>query len=108
MTQKVEYECPECGSTRSYGNGQSKQGKPRRVCRDCGKYYTIGLERRKVPKEYWTMIWRMIDHEGVSIKGASRVTGVSESYIRAQNTKRLAQVEQDLQPPELDEHTKKV
>lgn len=107
MSEKEEYECPECGSNRSHGNGRSKQGKIRRVCKDCGKYYTIGLERRKVPKEYWSMIWRMIDHEGVSIKGASRVTGVSESYIRAQNTKRLAQVKETIDNDELTETKKK-
>lgn len=107
MEEQIVYECLSCGSKRSYSNGHSKQGKPRRVCRDCGKYYTIGLERRKISPELWQMIWRMIDHEGVSIKGASRVTGVTESYIRLRNKERLAQVEDLIDNPKLDDNKKK-
>lgn len=98
MENKIEEEidCPSCGSSAYQSNGHSKQGKPRRRCKNCGKYWTLGLERKKVAPEMWEMIWRMIEQEGVGIRATARITGVSLSYIQLRKKQRLEAVGETL------------
>lgn len=107
MKEKQEYTCPNCGSTHTYSNGRTKQDKPKRHCQDCGKYFVIGLERRKISEDTWQLAWRMVDEEGVSLKGASRLLNINYGYLKQRNRQRLQEVSMEIENEPVDLSKKK-
>lgn len=41
---KVLDNCPSCGSIRVKKHGKSAKGTPRKICKDCGKTYCVGVD----------------------------------------------------------------
>ena len=98
--------CPHCSATRSYSNGKSKEGRPRRKCLECHKYWTLEQKVQRVSAERWDTVWAAI-HEGLGIRAAARVFGISYPQVQRKYRQHLASISTSISNPPLDDSKKK-
>ena len=99
----MEKHCPDCGSEHTVKNGTIHNGKPKRMCKECGRQYTLGATKKSISDETWEMVFRMLE-ENISIMAIHRVTGISTSWLHVKIEEWANQGDERIEPPEdLDE-----
>ena len=73
--------CPSCGSYHTIKNGSTHNGKPKNLCKDCGRQFVINSSQNKVSEQTKQLIDRLL-LERISLRGIKRVTGVSWSWLQ--------------------------
>ena len=74
-------ECPACDSENIKKNGSIHNGRQKYSCKDCGRQFVENPQNKKIPKEIWDIVDRL-PLEKIPIAGISRVTGISEPWLR--------------------------
>jgi len=73
--------CPSCGSYHTIKNGSAHNGKPKNLCKDCGRQFVINSSQKRVSEQTKQLIDRLL-LERISLRGIERVTGVSWSWLQ--------------------------
>jgi len=81
--------CPTCGSEHLIKNGSVHNGKPKYQCKSCGRQFVVGSTKTTVSKETKQLIDRLL-LERISLRGITRVTQVSWSWLQDYVNQKLA------------------
>ena len=73
--------CPECDSQNIIKNGSTHNGKPKFMCKDCGRQFVENPTKKIIPQETWDLVDKLL-LEKIPIAGISRVTGISEPWLQ--------------------------
>ena len=73
--------CPACQSTYIVKNGSIHNGKPKFLCRDCGRQFVENPCSNKIPQTTKDMIDKLL-LEKISRAGIVRATGVSARWLQ--------------------------
>jgi insertion element IS1 protein InsB len=73
--------CPECDSQNIIKNGSTHNGKPKFMCKDCGRQFVENPTKKIIPQETWDLVNKLL-LEKIPIAGISRVTGISEPWLQ--------------------------
>ncbi len=74
-------ECPACNSQTVIRNGSIHNGKPKFLCKDCGRQFVENPQNKTIPGETWGLVDKLL-LEKIPIAGISRVTGISEPWLQ--------------------------
>lgn len=89
-------QCPRCQSERVIKNGRIHTGKPKWMCKQCGRQFVLNPQWRRVPDETKVLIDKLL-LEKISLAGIARVTGVSEPWLQAYVNAKYADVPRTVQ-----------
>lgn len=84
---------PSCGSTKTVKNGRIHNGKPRHLCRACGRQFTPNATKKTISDETKGCIDKLL-LEKLSLAGIARAIAVSETWLQGYVNKKYKQVEQ--------------
>ena len=73
--------CPKCNSLNIVKNGSIHNGKQKFQCKDCGRQFVENPTNKVIPRKDWELVDKLL-WEKIPIAGISRVTGISESWLR--------------------------
>ena len=73
--------CPECDSQNIIKNGSTHNGKPKFMCKDCGRQFVENPTKKIISQETWDIVDKLL-LEKIPIAGISRVTGISETWLQ--------------------------
>ena len=73
--------CPECDSQNIIKNGSTHNGKPKFMCKACGRQFVENPTKKIIPQETWDLVDKLL-LEKIPIAGISRVTGISETWLQ--------------------------
>ena len=73
--------CPDCKSQNIKKNGRIHNRKQKYQCNDCGRQFIENPTKKMIPKETWELVDKLL-LEKIPIAGISRVTGISEPWLR--------------------------
>ena len=73
--------CPECDSQNIIKNGSTHNGKPKFMCKDCGRQFVENPTKKIISQETWDLVDKLL-LEKIPIAGISRVTGISEPWLQ--------------------------
>ena len=62
-------------------NGFIHNGKQKYACKDCGRQFIDNPQNKSIPQYLWDMVDKLL-LEKIPIAGISRVTGISEPWLR--------------------------
>ena len=85
--------CPECDSQNIIKNGSTHNGKPKFMCKDCGRQFVENPTKKIIPQETWDLVDKLL-LEKIPIAGISRVTGISEPWIQKYINNKYENIEQ--------------
>lgn len=91
--------CPSCGSDHTVKNGSTHHGKPKRLCRNCGRQFVNSPTQKIVSQSERQLIDRLL-LERISLRGIARVTGVSWSWLQEYVNKKLSGVPRQIKVSE--------
>lgn len=74
-------QCPRCHGTRLIKNGTIHTGKPKWMCKDCGRQFVADPTQQRISDETKQLIDKLL-LERVSLAGIVRVTGVSARWLQ--------------------------
>lgn len=86
--------CPHCQSDQTVKNGTIHNGKPKYLCKTCGRQFVDDPQDRRISEETKALIDRLL-LERISLAGIARAVGVSERWLQTYvNEKYAAQPRQ--------------
>jgi insertion element IS1 protein InsB len=94
--------CPSCDSEYVTRNGHTHTGKQNHICKDCGRNFVLGPNKKTVSDDMKRFIQRAL-LERNSLRGIARIFEVSMSWLMDYVNTFLENVPEDLniwQPPE--------
>lgn len=101
VEQRIEQEsghlfpCPKCGSHHTIKNGSIHNGKPKRLCKSCGRQFVIEPTKHFVSFETKQLINKLL-LERISLRGIVRVTGVSLSWLQEYVNQKFSSIPQEV------------
>jgi transposase-like protein len=69
-------QCPKCQGTHTIKNGTIHSGKPKWMCKDCGRQCVADPQQRLISDDTKQLVDRLL-LERISLAGIVRATGVS-------------------------------
>lgn len=85
--------CPECDSQNIIKNGSTHNGKPKFMCKDCGRQFVENPTKKIISQETWDLVDKLL-LEKIPIAGISRVTGISEPWLQKYINSKYENIEQ--------------
>jgi len=85
--------CPECDSQNITKNGSIHNGKPKFMCKDCGRQFVENPTKKIISQETWDLVDKLL-LEKIPIAGISRVTGISEPWLQKYINNKYENIEQ--------------
>lgn len=85
--------CPECDSQNIIKNGSIHNGKPKCLCKACGRQFVENPTKKIISQETWDLVDKLL-LEKIPIAGISRVTGISEPWIQKYINNKYENIEQ--------------
>ena len=85
--------CPECDSQNIIKNGSTHNGKPKFMCKDCGRQFVENPTKKIISQETWDLVDKLL-LEKIPIAGISRVTGISEPWLQKYINNKYENIEQ--------------
>lgn len=85
--------CSECDSQNIIKNGSTHNGKPKFMCKDCGRQFVENPTKKIISQETWDLVDKLL-LEKIPIAGISRVTGISEPWIQKYINNKYENIEQ--------------
>jgi len=73
--------CSECDSQNIIKNGSIHNGKPKFMCKGCGRQFVENPTKKIISQETWDLVDKLL-LEKIPIAGISRVTGISEPWLQ--------------------------
>ncbi len=73
--------CPICNSENIVKNGSTHNGKPKFMCKVCRRQFVENPTNKVIPGDVWKLVDKLL-LEKIPIAGISRVTGISEPWLR--------------------------
>jgi len=73
--------CPDCKSQNIKKNGGIHNRKQKYRCNGCGRQFIENPTKKMILKETWELVDKLL-LEKIPIAGISRVTGISEPWLR--------------------------
>ena len=74
-------QCPRCNGTRLVKNGSIHSGKPKWLCKECGRQFVVDPAQHRISDKTKQTIDKLL-LERVSLAGIVRVTGVSPRWLQ--------------------------
>lgn len=74
-------QCPRCESTRVVKNGRIHSGKPKWMCKDCRRQFTLNPTNHRISDQTKALIDKLL-LERLSLAAIVRVTGVSARWLQ--------------------------
>ena len=87
--------CPACGSRHLIKNGSVHNGKPKYLCKSCGRQFVINPTKTTVSQSIKRLIDRLL-LERISLRGIARATQVSRSWLQDYVNQKLARTPRQL------------
>jgi len=84
-------ECKACNSKHIIKNGFIHNGEQKYACKDCGRQFIGNPQNTSIPQHLWDMVDKLL-LEKIQIVGISRVTGISEPWLRRYINRKYARV----------------
>lgn len=75
-------QCPRCQGTQLVKNGRIHTGKPKWLCRTCGRQFVEQSQQRVIGAGTKTLIDKLL-LERLSLAAIARVAGVSERWLQS-------------------------
>ncbi len=85
--------CQECDSQNIIKNGSIHNGKPKFMCKDCGRQFVENPTKKIISQETWDLVDKLL-LEKIPIAGISRVTGISEPWLQKYINNKYENIEQ--------------
>jgi len=85
--------CPECDSQNIIKNGSIHNGKPKCLCKACGRQFVENPTKKIISQETWDLVDKLL-LEKIPIAGISRVTGISEPWLQKYINNKYENIEQ--------------
>ena len=85
--------CSECDSQNIIKNGSIHNGKPKFMCKDCGRQFVENPTKKIISQETWDLVDKLL-LEKIPIAGISRVTGISEPWLQKYINNEYENIEQ--------------
>lgn len=85
--------CSECDSKNIIKNGNTHNGKPKFMCKDCGRQFVENPTKKIISQETWDLVDKLL-LEKIPIAGISRVTGISEPWLQKYINNKYENIEQ--------------
>lgn len=83
--------CPHCGSHHLIKNGSIHNGKPKRLCKDCGKQFVAQPHNQRVSATTKQLVDALL-LERISLRGIARVTAVSWDWLQRYVNQKLVSI----------------
>ena len=93
------FPCPRCNSIQTVMNGSVHNQKPKRQCNSCGRQFVIAPAKYSVSPETKQLIDKLL-LERISLRGMTRVTGVSLSWLQSYVNQKLGSIPQQIKVSE--------
>ena len=90
-TPSPEKSCPHCGSHHLIKNGSIHNGKPKRLCKDCGKQFVDQPQNKPVSATTKQLVDDLL-LERISLRGIARVTAVSWDWLQRYVNQKMASI----------------
>jgi transposase-like protein len=87
--------CPVCGSENVVKNGTIHNGKPKIMCKNCGRQSVEDPENKNISQEKKDIIDRLL-LEKIPLAGIARAAGVSERWLQMYVNNKYDNVEKKL------------
>ena len=85
--------CSECDSQNIIKNGSTHNGKPKFMCKVCGRQFVENPTKKIISQETWDLVDKLL-LEKIPIAGISRVTGISEPWLQKYINNKYENIEQ--------------
>ena len=85
--------CSECDSQNIIKNGSTHNGKPKFMCKDCGRQFVENPTKKIISQETWDLVDKLL-LEKIPIAGISRVTEISEPWLQKYINNEYENIEQ--------------
>jgi len=85
--------CSECDSQNIIKNGSTHNGKPKFMCKDCGRQFVENPTKKIISQGTWDLVDKLL-LEKIPIAGISRVTGISEPWLQKYINNKYENIEQ--------------
>lgn len=87
--------CPRCQQTNVIKNGSIHSGKPKWMCKTCGRQFVADPQPRRILGETKALIDRLL-LEKISLAGIARATKVSERWLQSYVNEKYANVPREV------------
>jgi len=87
--------CPVCGSENVVKNGTIHNGKPKVMCKDCGRQSAEDPENKNISQETKDIIDRLL-LEKIPLAGIARAAGVSEKMAQSYVNNKYDEIERNV------------
>lgn len=85
--------CPKCQSASAIKYGHTHYGKPRFLCKECGRQFVENPSRQPIDQDTRNLIDKML-LERLALAAIARITGVSERWLQMYVNQKYAQIPQ--------------